>query len=161
MSKRIKLTRGYEAIVDDEAFEHLNQLKWYAIPKGNTVYARRWTSRKCPPRKSIYMHRMIMDFPDEEVDHKNCNGLDNRRENLRITRNKQNNQANVGKMNKKCSSKYKGVHWCKRDKRWYSSIYVNGKGLHLGLFRDEEEAAKIYNKAAIEHFGEFARLNDV
>lgn len=60
---------------------------------------------------------------------------------------------------KKCSSKFKGVYWCKKSQKWKVNIQVKKKAMYLGLFIDEKEAAVAYNKAAIEHFGEFAKLN--
>lgn len=59
------------------------------------------------------------------------------------------------------TSRYKGVFWYARDKRWAAKIKVTGKQIHLGYFDDEEEAAQTYNEAALEHFGEYARLNEI
>jgi hypothetical protein len=62
-------------------------------------------------------------------------------------------------LGQQCSSKFKGVSWHKRDKKWCSQIQVQQKTIHLGYFIDEIKAAFAYNKAAVKYFGEFAKLN--
>ena len=107
----------------------------------------------------MFMHRLLMNFPSGMViDHINRNGLDNRRANLRIVTNRQNcwNSScgiNVG------SSKYKGVRWLARDRKWRSSIRHNGRKVSLGDFKDEISAARAYDAAAKRYRGEFAVLN--
>ena len=90
------------------------------------------------------------------VDHIDHNGLNNCRSNLRLSTMAQNVRNTISRGG---SSKYKGVHWCKRSKKWTGQICFNGKGHHLGGFRDEIEAAKAYDKRAKELHGEFACLN--
>ena len=104
------------------------------------------------------MHRCLFDnIPDGmEVDHINGNTLDCRRENLRIVTSRQNTMNIHIIRGKSC---YKGVFWNKDIEKWYSRIGVNYKLINLGYFASEIEAAKAYDRAALKHFGEFARLN--
>ena len=149
MAKEIQLTRGKVAIVDDEDFEWLSRISWHVKPDLHTSYAA-WEQNG----KSILMHHLLATKP---VDHINGNGLDNQRCNLRSAT-RQQNQMNRGK-HQKATSKFKGVFWSKRAKKWHASIRLNKKGIHLGYFISEVEAAKAYNRAAKELFGEFARPN--
>ena len=59
------------------------------------------------------------------------------------------------------TSKYKGVSWHKKISKWKSHIRVDKYLIHLGYYWEEEDAARAYNKAANEYFGEFANLNNV
>ncbi len=156
MSKTIPLTQGYVAIVDDADYEELMQRKWYATRMGGGVKAACWRNGR-----HLYMHRVIMKAKEGEyVDHANHDTLDNRRRsNLRTCTNAQ-NQANRRKLSG-CSSQFKGVYWSKHAGKWLARITTNYRMLHLGYFDDEVLAARSYNAAAIEHFGEFALLNEV
>ena len=91
------------------------------------------------------------------VDHINGNPLDNRKSNLRICTNAE-NQRNKG-VYKNNKSGYKGVHWFKRDKKWQAQIKHNNKSIHIGLYEDKEEAARAYDKKAKELHGNFKNLN--
>jgi len=155
MSKLIPLTRGYEAIVDDEDFEWLSQFKWcystgYAVRKKNY--------------KLLMMHREIMQTPlDMDTDHINRNRLDNRRSNLRIVTTSQ-NLMNRAKMVGHSTSIYKGVskltpRETQRRNPWRACIRIDSRLVHIGLFLDEIEAARAYDAKAREVFGEFAFLN--
>ncbi len=156
--KRIALSGGKAyAIVDDEDYRTLSAHTWYVIIGRNTTYAKTHIGGK-----TIYMHRVIMGLVDAPrkvyVDHINGNGLHNYRTNLRISDN-QNNQRNRQK-HSDADSRYKGV--LKTDSNinpWKASITLSGHDKYLGIYRTEEEAARAYNKAALEHFGEHARLN--
>ncbi len=148
----IPLTKGKIAVVDVEDYEHLKQYKWYATCSDGRYYAYRSFNRTC-----MSMHRYIMNAPkDKVVDHKDGNGLNNRRSNLRICAIRENVHNCRGRYK---TSKYKGVHWNKKVSRWVSSITEKGRYKFLGHFDNEADAAKVYDKAAKRSFGEFAYLN--
>ena len=155
--KQIILTQSKFAIVDDEDYKLLNSYKWCAKLCDGKWYALRgtWINNK---RGGIYMHRQIMQFPNKkQIDHKNGNGLDNRRENLRIANQTQNN-ANQSRKNKNLAG-FKGVQYKKERNKYVASIGFHRAVLYLGIFDQAEEAARVYDKKAKELFGEFARLN--
>lgn len=159
----IPLTQGYVAMVDDEDAERVIALgTWHIImvirKAGELLYASHG-ARDCEPRprRAVLMHRFIMDAPDGmEVDHINHNALDNRRANLRICTHTE-NLRNM--RNKPHTSRFKGVRWLKDGRRWVAAIRLDGHQRVLGYFTDEVAAARAYDKAAIELFGEFAAPN--
>lgn len=163
--KKIKLSRygknkalKLAALVDDEDFEELNQWCW-AINKGcNTLYAQRMDHSN---GKTIQMHRQILGLTDPKImcDHRDRNGLNNQKDNLRIATKSQNaqNKKGTGK------SKFLGVY-LKRGKGYKrdyfaAQIKIKDKNTYIGFFKTEEEAAMAYDKFAIIHHGEFANLN--
>jgi len=162
--KEIKLTQGKVALVDDEDFEYINQWKWSLKRDRKTSYAHRatWPDGWKGRCVSYTLHRVILEFNGVDltnrfVDHINGNGLDNRKSNLRLANDRNSSQNRSRRSN--AESPYKGM-W--RDgNRWRAAIGVNGKRVNLGTFSTVEEAAKAYNDAAIEYFGEFARLNKI
>lgn len=151
----IALTQDQNAIVDLQDYASLLQHSWFAAwdPTTQSFYARRtlWNGVRSV---TILMHRVIMNCPDDmEIDHRNGNTLDNRRENLRISTAAQ-NSANR-KKRAKSQSAYKGVFWQKREGKWGAEA----GDCWLGYFSDEQEAARAYDLKASELFGEFAHLN--
>lgn len=157
--KTIELTQGQVALVDDEDYEYLNQWNWHAqySPSMNSYYAVRDSSRKSGKRASIRMNRVIMDVDSSfDVDHKNHNTLDNQKENLRICSKSQNMyNKNTYKNN---SSGYKGVSL--HGKKWRAKITVNKNTINLGSYDTKEEAVIMYDNAAREYHGEFAKTNN-
>jgi hypothetical protein len=148
MSKTIQLTRGMVAIVDDADYDFLNQWKWCSFKAGGKWYAFRGPG--------ILMHRLITGAPKEkDVDHRNGNGLDNRRKNLRVCSESQ-NAFNKNKY-KNNTSGFKGVE--RRVNRWQATIRANNKRYYIGSFPTAEDAALAYDRAARELHGSFARLN--
>ncbi len=148
--KNIKLTKGFFSIVDDEKYEDvLKNGAWHLENIKGHLYARN--------SKRVFLHHFV--FGDKNLDHINNDGLDNRISNLRKATKSQ-NMMNRPKF-KNCSSKYKGVYFCKRDKHWISQIKINGKQKKIGYFLNEEEAALKYDEFAKKLFKEFALLNFV
>jgi len=155
--RRIPLVNSKKyAIVDAEDYYSLSKYTWWAFEKNGLYKALRLTkelSWKCP----IFMHREIINAPKGKlVDHINLNGLDNRKVNLRLATVLQNNRNQRGQ-NK--TSKYKGVYYNRQMKRWIAKIGRNYRNIHLGCFKNELDAAKVYDAAAKKYYGEFAYLN--
>lgn len=158
--KKISLTQGKFAIVDNNDFEWLSEWNWY-FHKGY-AYRSKWIggTRKKPKVTTFTMSREILQpGKNEQVDHINGNPLDNRRKNLRICL-PANNAINR-KLNSNNKSGHKGVNWSDKNKKWEAQIQFHKKKMWLGYFITKEEAALAYNQAAIKYFGEFARLNKV
>ena len=156
--KQIALTQNKFAIVDDKDFEELNQFKWYAQKGNSTFYAVRSVYNN-GGQTLIKMHRQILGLTDIKIhcDHKDHNGLDNQKSNLRECsniENQRNRKSQIGS-----SSKFKGIYFNKLTGKWLGQIMVGKERIYLGLFTDEFEAAEAYDNAAKEHFGEFANLN--
>lgn len=150
--KKIQLTQGKVALVDDENYEKLKCFKWCAVKNGKTFYATRAITVN-KKQIMIWMHHEIIGFPPKgfEVDHRNGNGLWNLKNNLRYVTHRQNTQNK--KNGKKKTSQYPGVCWKKQTQKWCAEIQVNGRKKHLGYFAGEREAFEIY-KQAVESIGE-------
>jgi AP2 domain len=152
--KEINLTQGKIALVDDDDYWFLMNYTWRAVNKDD-----RWYAATSIGGNTHYMHRMIMKCKSsDEIDHKDRNGLNNQKYNLRKCSRSQ-NQANKRKQIGTYSSIYKGVTWHKGQARWISRIRINGHLIQLGSFLLEKDAARKYDEAAIKLFGEFAKLN--
>ena len=150
--KKIELTQNQIAFIDDEDYERCNQYNWI-YNRGNG-YAQCKVDGADHP---ILLHIFILNYPAYRIDHKNRNKLDCQKDNLRIATLQQ-NSANSNKR-KNTSSNYKGVSWYKRFQRWCAGIQVDGRSINLGYFDDEVEAAKAYDVAALQYFGEYAAIN--
>lgn len=154
--KKIELTQGKEALVDDDYFNILSKWKWYY----DGGYAKR---KKCLPNKilkTIWMHREIMKTPQGLcTDHIDGNGLNNQKINLRICTNDQNQRNSKKQVNN--TSGFKGVIVNKTTKKFQAQIRSNSRKIHLGYFNTAKEAAKAYNIAAKKLHGEFASLNNI
>ena len=151
--RRIPLTRGKFALVDAKDYYRLIKFNWFTEICARTSYAARTKHRS-----TIMMHRVIMKAPDHlVVDHIDHNGLNNCRSNLRLCTSAQNSQnmASIARGR----SKYKGIYWDKQHKKWVAKIQVNGKRTHIGIFKNEIDAAKAYDEKASQLHGEFACLN--
>ena len=158
--KRIQLTQGKVALVDDIDFDRLNKHKWYAMKSsGQTFYAARSIRVSKEKQATVFMHREVLGLNqgDPECDHKNHSELDNRRDNLRRCTPLQNRQNQ--RPHRNGSSAFKGVCWNKKREKWQVQIRREGHKKHLGYFDNEIEAAVAYDIAAVRYFGEFASIN--
>lgn len=158
--KKIYLTQGKCAVVDDDDFDFLNKFKWHAFRHRKVFYAARTVNLSKTDKKRILMHRQITGLNDkvQQVDHINGDGLDNRKENLRIATNSQ-NQANK-KVSKNNKTGLKGVspiytkgYFC----GYKAQISHQNKVIYLGCFPTPEDAHEVYKQAAKKYHGEFAK----
>lgn len=146
---------GLVALVDDSDFDLVSQFSWRKVKdRCGVTYARReW--RDGAVRKGQFMHNLIIGSIG--IDHINHNGLDNRRENLRLATHSQ-NQGNQ-QIHGRGASRFRGVVWNKRKGKWQAQAKLGGSYKYLGLFDDEELAAKAVDTALLNHYGDFANLN--
>lgn len=160
MAKIIHLTQDKITIVDDMDYERINRFKWFAIKlKRNTRLV--WYACRTRNGRHLMMHRFILSpLPCFFIDHENGNGLDNRRSNLRVCTNMQ-NQHNGQIQTRRKSSQFKGVDFNSAMQKWRAHIRVNRQKKYLGAFDNEQDAAVAYNQAAKRYFGRFAKLNPV
>ena len=152
--KKIQLTNGGLCIVDDEDYPLLDRHTWHKEKNGNVWYAYALIGKNT----KIAMHRVILGAKLARViDHINHDGMDNRKENLRFVT-ISHNTANARKYKQKTTSKYKGV-WKGYDGKFYANINCDCKRYSLGKYESETDAAKAYDKKAIELFGANAATN--
>lgn len=154
----IYLFNGGSTIIDLEDYDHVSKHRW----RSYRGYVRRVTSGK-----AIWLHRVILGLGPKaedprETDHKNRDKMDNRRSNLRVA-DKSQNAANIPRVRLK--GPYRGVRYLARPnagphvRKWAATIRENKKGIYLGMFFTAEEAAQVYDAAAVRIYGEFAVLN--
>ena len=149
---RVPLTNcGGFALVDECDADRVLARKWQVLSRRHTSYVQATSGDRA------LLHRFVIIAPaGMQVDPTECDGLNNRRSNLRIcprSPTNANRRAGVG------TSRFKGVSWNRKNARWQVFIKATDKNTFLGQFKDEEDAARCYDAAAIRLFGEFARLN--
>lgn len=153
----IPLTQGQVAVVDSEDYEKVRGFKWHALKDKRQFYAARNIRRPDGVRTTRLLHQEILPGVPR-IDHKDGNGLNNCKYNLRPATQQQNLRGSRRKA-EGTSSKFRGVYWHKIASKWRAEIRVDGIKRGLGLFVSEEDAARAYDKAARQHFGEFASPN--
>lgn len=164
----ITLTQNKTAIVDNDML-FLKKYNWHVSHISSKYidnwYAVRRGPRSIIPRPTILMHRVIVEYKigrsltnSEQIDHIDHNGLNNTINNLRIVSASQNryNQRSQASLSK--YSRYKGVSWDKNRNKWIAKIYFE-RTINIGRFDSEINAAKAYDNAAKQYFGEYAYLN--
>jgi hypothetical protein len=156
--RRIYLDEGLWTIVDVADYYRFSCFKWYIDGRDGRFYAVRGKRIGKGNAIKVRLHREIMQAPKELlVDHRNFNGLDNRRSNLRIATHSENMQNR--RKRKGTTSRFIGVYFYKRNGKWDARIRHLGKKIWLGRFDNEIDAGKAYDAAAKKYYGEFARLN--
>ena len=149
MAKKVPLPNGQFAIVDDDDYDLVMRHKWHIMANSGDTHLYAATK--------LRMHRLIMDAPPGAlVDHINGDTLDNRRSNLRLCTNAQ-NQQNSG--SRGGSSKYKGVSYNKRYNKWLAAFMFEGRHYYCGYWENEEDAARAVDKKRGEVCGDFASKN--
>ena len=159
-----------------ELFDYRDGNLYWRVAKANCLkigdlagFTRKDGYRQISINKKHYLtHRLIFlyhhGYLPKELDHIDGNSLNNHIENLRVVTHPQNcmNQKKTKTYNGKAtSSLYIGVSWFNHNNKWGAHIKINGKLKHLGLFISETGAARAYNEAAIEEYGEYAMLKDI
>lgn len=150
----IQMTQGFEAIIDADMVPVVSAFNWWPKKDKRSTYAR---TRENYKSETIYLHRLILGAPENlQVDHKNCNGLDNRKENLRLATHQQNMHNCRPQINN--SSGFKGVKKHKGSGKWVASITLNNETIYLGIFPTAELASDAYVLASENLHGEFGRV---
>lgn len=148
---------AHKVYVDQSDVDLISRYSWCIAKRSDKLY--------CAARiggKVILMHRFLLGLSDKDniVDHKDGNGLNNIRSNIRVCTHSQNlmNRA-MGRKTRK--SLFKGVYWIANRSKWLSYISVNGVRSYGGVFINQIDAARSYNQLALRLHGEFAKLNDL
>lgn len=153
--RKIRISNGLYAKVDDDLYPYLSQFNWTAKQVGRTD---KYYAVRREGDRQVFMHREVMNAPEGiDVDHKNNNGLHNTRKNLRLATPSE-NLRNRGKPSNN-STGYKGVSRQRGRRKFRALIHVNGKKIHLGWFEDPREAALVYDRAVRKYHGKFGCTN--
>lgn len=156
--KLIHLSQGQFTVVDDRDFSLVNQFQWYTRKRsdGKGFYVVFMGTKPDGKPGQIFMHNLIMKpEPGFRIDHRDGNGLNNTRLNLREATQQQNCFNRI--KHKALSSSFKGVSFDTKSGKWRTRITYNGKTISLGHYQSEEKASRVYRAAASIHFGSFAK----
>lgn len=152
----IFLTKGMVALVDQADFEHASQYRWKAHRGSGRRQA--WYASTLVGGRRIYLHRHILQTRAPVIDHRNGDGLDNRRANFRCCTHRSN--ARNHPIRTDSTTGFKGVDYVKKLQKYRARILTRaGQRLHLGTFPFPDQAARAYDRAAKKHYGRYARLN--
>lgn len=146
---RIPLSQGKVALIDAVDEGAVSRHRWYAVR-----HEERWYAKTRIDGRETYLHRLILGFPPERIDHKNGDGLDCRRLNLRACTNAENMRNRRGPQANNTSG-YLGVSWNPEKRRWRARL----GSTHVGYYVLAEDAARARDAKATELWGEFAALN--
>jgi len=166
--KQIQLSNSTAiALVDDEDYHYVmsHNTVWTHMASGAAARSKLKFSKTEPGKgRKMSMHRLVLRMFDSadgwDVDHINRNNLDNRKENLRVCEHYK-NLHNVEKSKRDLTSKYKGVSWHKKGRKWQVHLSVGGRRIYGGLFENENDAALMANEMMSKYVGEFAYLNTI
>lgn len=150
----VPLTMGYEAIIDAADADRIGKHSWTAMVKRGTVYVKRAYMRN-GKSITVLLHREVMNVADDVlIDHRNGNGLDNTRANLRPATTSQNMCNRPAPSNN--TSGFKGVCFSKASKKWTAQFVFRGKTIYVGVYPTPEDAYAARRKADAKLYGEFA-----
>lgn len=153
--REIPLTQGKVALIDDEDYDRVSRFKWGAVESGGIFYATR-TEQKAGRKTTTRMHRFILSAnAGDAVDHRDGDGLNNQKANLRLATALQNSRNQRRRADNR--SGFKGVK--ANGTKWMARIRTKGDRIFIGNFSTKEDAARAYDAVARVLFGEFARLN--
>lgn len=146
---------------DKEDHDLISKYTWRitGTPNRDVFYAASFQNNGNNYYSSVLMHRLILGFPTKHIDHKNRNGIDNRRFNLRLATQSQNMMNRV--KDRSNYSGFKGVFKNSNHNSFFAQLVVNGKRIYGGSFVSKIHAAKKYNELAVKYHGKFARLNQI
>ena len=152
-TKIIPLTKGFVTVVDSADFQLVGHFKWYVLKGGHHRNSSLWYARrnarnpKTGKRITLLLHHVLMG--QKGIDHRDGDGLNNRRKNLRLSTPSQNQRAFARKYPRK-SSRFRGVSWSSLEQKWKAKLRdVRGKEICAGTFKSEIAAAKARDAAAI------------
>ncbi len=153
----VQLTKGQVTVIDASDVPVIAPMRWCALEvKPGKFYAVTHGHSSSGRRTLIFMHRYLLEAESGvDVDHRDRDGLNNRRNNIRLA-SRSMNMANKG-ISPLNTSGYRGVQ--KDHHKWKAVIKINRKRIHIGSFASAEDAARAYDAKAVELFNEFAGLN--